>query len=280
MVRVIYSGKTDVGKRRAVNQDNFIIKEYPGDVTLAVVCDGMGGANGGATASEVASKAFVEYIDKYGDRLGELIEAGAREDFSMNADTKELDISEGSSIPVILTAAVSSANEAVFSKSTEDPGLLGMGTTLVATVASGKDIYAANVGDSRMYVITDGGIRQITRDHSYVQHLVDLGRMSPKKAKTSKRKNIITRAVGTEAKVKTDIFRVDRDRIPEDDEKLYILLCSDGLTNMLETSEIAEIVRGAGDGGEEKLGEATDALVDLANERGGADNITVVILSM
>ena len=277
---MIYCGKTDVGKLRAVNQDNFIIKEYPGDVTLAVVCDGMGGANGGATASEVAVAAFVEYVDRFGDKLAELIEEGSREDFSMNADTKELDISEGSSIPVVLTGAVSAANEAVFSKSSEDPELLGMGTTLVAAVASGRDIYAANVGDSRMYVITDGGIRQITRDHSYVQHLVDLGRMSPKKAKTSKRKNIITRAVGTEAKVKTDIFRVDRDRMPEEDGKVYILLCSDGLTNMMETHEIAEIVRSAGDGDEEKLGEATDALVDLANERGGVDKITVVILSM
>lgn len=273
---MVYYGITDIGLRRVVNQDNFKIKEYPGGVTLAVVCDGMGGANGGATASSVAIETFVKYIDRFGESLSKYSE---NEPDKASTDPAFSNEEENKTIPEILTSAVASANEAVFSMGKKDPGLFGMGTTLVACIASQKNIYAANVGDSRMYMIDSGGMRQITRDHSYVQHLVDLGRLSPKKAKNARNKNIITRAVGTEESVRPDIFKVDKKILPDSGQITYVLLCTDGLTNMLEASDIAKIIRNSGKPSAESLKSSASELVRRANERGGNDNITVVIMA-
>ena len=263
---MVYYGTTDVGKKRTANQDTFMIKEYPGDVTLAVVCDGMGGANGGATASSLAVSTFVDHIDEYADVL-----AGMSPEPEGTRDN-------AISIPAVLENAVSAANLAVYAMSVSDPELNGMGTTLVSVLATDKYVFAVNVGDSRMYLIDKNGIRQITRDHSYVQHLIDLGRLSPRKARTARNKNIITRAVGTEETVRADVFRIER-KPSDDGGPTYVLLCTDGLTNMAEPEEIAAIVALEESADSDSLKEAAERLIQLANDRGGADNITAVILA-
>ena len=145
-----------------------------------------------------------------------------------------------------------------------------MGTTLVALLIIDGAAYSINVGDSRMYRITRNGITQLTRDHSYVQYLVDMGKITPEEAKSNSKRNIITRAVVTEQQLEVDVERVETDESAED---TYILLCSDGLTNMISDEDIAEIVNGEGDP-EDKVAR----LIAAANDNGGADNITAVLL--
>lgn len=263
---MVFYGTTDVGKQRTANQDTFTIKEYPGGVTLAVVCDGMGGANGGATASSLAVSTFVDHIDEYADLISEMSPEpeGTRED--------------PVSIPALLENAVSAANLAVYALSVSDPELSGMGTTLVAVLARDDYVFAVNVGDSRLYLIERSGFRQITRDHSYVQHLIDLGRLSPRKARTARNKNIITRAVGTEESVRADVFRVER-KPSGDGGPTFLLLCTDGLTNMAEPEEIAAIIAMDEVADKDSLKDSAEKLISLANDRGGADNITAVILA-
>ena len=252
-----FYGTTDVGQKRTVNQDNFIIKEYSPDVTLAVVCDGMGGANGGGLASRIAVEAFCGLIDdhkrflceKYGEQ---------------NSDEKICDI---------LQIATEEANDKVFAASEEDEELHGMGTTLVAAVITPRAIYAVNVGDSRMYHIYEGNAIQVTKDHSYVQYLVDMGKMSPRAAKKSDKKNIITRAVGTDPSTEADVYTV-----PRNPAGGFVILCSDGLHNLTETKELADAVKHRGKVTDEILKSGGDSLVSLANKRGGNDNITVAIL--
>jgi len=148
-----------------------------------------------------------------------------------------------------------------------------MGTTLVGCVVSGENLYAVNVGDSRLYVVDrEGGIRQVSHDHSYVQYLVDMGKMTPEEAKTSKNKNLITRAVGTERKVEIDTFA---ETVAAGD---VAVLCSDGLSNLVEPGEIAEIARRSAEAGDMQA--AAEELIRLANDRGGLDNITAVLLAL
>lgn len=245
---MLFYGKSDVGKRRAVNQDDFVIKKCSDDVMFVVVCDGMGGAAGGNIASSLATAAFCEVMDE-ADKINPSF-------FGMTEEE----------ITDLLISAVDAANERVFNKSGEDPTLEGMGTTLVGCLLTGEKLYVVNVGDSRLYAERDGVIEQISHDHSYVQYLVDIGKMTPEEAKEAKNKNIITRAVGTEKSVVADVFETTVK--PGN----HIVLCSDGLTNMVEDSEIAEKIA-LGD-----LQLACESLIDLANERGGLDNITSVIL--
>lgn len=249
-------GMTNIGMKRQVNQDSFLIKEYDAGL-LAVVCDGMGGASGGAEASATAATAFSGYAD---------ISFGAS-DRDEN-DTDAVNTEEG--VRNVLLSAVRAANNAVFAASKEDEALNGMGTTLVSAFITDGRVYAVNVGDSRMYIIKENTITQVTHDHSYVQYLVDIGRMTADEAKASNNKNIITRAVGTEAEVETDFFTVDADM-----EGGYVLLCTDGLTNHLSEEEIAGCITEAED---PEAGCAM--LIDRANRSGGSDNITAVIISM
>lgn len=252
---MLFYGKTDVGKRRAANQDDFIIKTYSGDTVVAVLCDGMGGANGGNIASSLASSAFIGVIDE------------KETDGSVLSDMADEDI------PTLLVKATEEANTSVYDKSGDDPSLIGMGTTLVGCLIHGEKLNAVNVGDSRLYVIrADGRAEQISHDHSYVQYLVDLGKLTPEEAKTSKNKNLITRAVGTERKVEVDTFVTD---IVHGDTAV---LCSDGLSNLVEPEEIADEVTKAVESGD--LQTACENLVALANDRGGLDNITAIILSV
>lgn len=250
---MIYFGKTDIGKIRKGNQDSFGIYEIAEDALLLAVCDGMGGAAGGEEASRLALEAFSGEIKA-------VLEPRIKEG--------RLDAS-GVDLKLLLGNAAECANKAVFGESKVRPELSGMGTTLVGLLITSSGALSVNIGDSRMYRICDGKIEQITHDHSYVQYLVDMGRMTPEEARNSTNRNIITRAIGTEQDIEADIEAVDM----SGEQDTYFLLCSDGLTGMVCDEDIAAIVSGAGEPEEKVL-----SLITAANLNGGTDNITVVLL--
>ena len=253
-----FYGKTDVGMRRSVNQDNFMVRAFDTMVLAAVVCDGMGGANGGNVASSMATRSFMQVIT---DREAE---------YPLFAGMSEEEIND------MLVEASVEANRTVYRKSSVDESLAGMGTTLVGCLVLPDMIYAINVGDSRMYLTHNSGIRQITHDHSMVQYLVDIGQLTPEEARHSRHKNIITRAVGTERTVNADVFMIPRaDACGE-----YIILCSDGLTNHVEPEEIGRIVGKCSHEDGDSLASACAALIRAANDDGGSDNITAVIIAV
>lgn len=231
---------TDVGQKRKDNQDYIFTSEKPiGNLpNLFLVADGMGGHKAG----DYASRCAVETICDVADRAFE----------------KEPQ--------AILKKAIEAANEMVYQKSLEEPDLEGMGTTIVAATCMGHYVQIANVGDSRLYVIGDS-IRQITQDHSWVEEMVRVGALDKEDARAHAKKNIITRALGANNGVEIDFFTVE---VEEGEE---ILMCSDGLTNMLEDEEIRMIVKGQRD-----IVEKVEALVREANNRGGTDNISVVMI--
>lgn len=232
--------QTDVGLKRNSNQD-FV---YASDQkvgrlpSLLIVADGMGGHAAGDLASRVCVEAAVSSIEGSG---------------------------QTETIP-ILAEAVQKANRAVLKKAAEKPEYAGMGTTIVAAVIDGNTLYVANVGDSRLYLIDDDRIDQITLDHSLVAEMVRSGRISPEQMRNHPEKNIITRAVGGEENVEVDFFDVG---LHKGD---VVLLCSDGLTNMVEDEQIFRIVRR-----EKTLRDAGQKLISAANSAGGRDNISVVL---
>ena len=238
--------KTDIGKKRRENQDNSYVRlDYEKNIALLVVCDGMGGVNGGREASSLAIESFTDFI---WDAVGEE--------------------NTGEEIVLILRNAVTAANRAVFARAVSDPAYMGMGTTLTAALVIGGTAYVINVGDSRTYKL-DETIRQITDDHSRAGDLYRSGTITREQFDTYPNKNIITRAVGTDPEVYGDIFKL----VLEEGE--YLLLCSDGLTNMLSDEEILQTVLSA-----ESEEEACEKLVSDANEEGGRDNITVILFRM
>lgn len=243
---------TNIGMKRQVNQDSFLIREY-GSGLLAVVCDGMGGVSGGGEASSTAVTAFTGYTDISLENTASVGENPSEE------YCREL-----------LLSAARAANNAVYSAALQNRELHGMGTTLVSAFVTADRVYAVNVGDSRMYLIKDNSITQITHDHSYVQYLVDIGKLTKDEAKNSNSKNIITRAVGTEENVETDFFTVQTRS-----EGSHVLLCTDGLTNHISEGDIADCVSSA-----ESPEAACTELISRANLGGGSDNITAVIISL
>lgn len=231
---------TDIGKRRKLNQDCVYASEQAvGNLpNLFIVADGMGGHKAG----EFASKCTVETICDLASRS-----------FEKN--------------PVlILKKAIETANESIRKKAAEDDSYEGMGTTVVAASCLGKYLQIANVGDSRLYVIGDG-IRQITRDHSLVEEMIRMGSLDRSAARNHPDKNIITRAIGANDNIEIDFFSVEL----KPREK--VLMCSDGLTNMLEDEEISRIVQGSG-----SIEGRAKALISAANDRGGRDNISVILI--
>ena len=230
---------TDVGLKRKMNQDFVYASDEPvGHLpNLFVVADGMGGHNAGDYASRCAVETMVAW-------LGSMQETR----------------------PVaLLSGAITEANRAVASKAASDRSMEGMGTTMVAGTVMDDCLYVANVGDSRLYLL-DEGICQITRDHSLVEEMVRAGQLRREDARTHPEKNVITRAVGVQENLRIDFFDVSLN--PGD----IILLCSDGLTNMVEDEEILRIVHE-----EASLEKAARRLVDTANKNGGSDNISVVL---
>lgn len=235
--------KTDKGIVRSINQDAYAANVLPGGAAFAVVCDGMGGASAG----DIASKTAIEVISQY-------VLNGYNPNMSSD-DIKRL-----------LDNAIASANLDVYTLAQKDEQLKGMGTTVVATITSETRAVICNVGDSRAYLVNES-ITQITRDHTMVQSLVELGKLSEEEAKNHPEKNIITRALGVEENILTDSYFID---ITADDN---LLLCTDGLTNYASEEKILQIVNG------NVLDKVSNLLIDEANNGGGRDNITVAIIS-
>ncbi len=232
---------TDIGRKRQINQDCMYTSERPrGNLpNLFLVADGMGGHNAGDYASKVTVETIVERVE---------------------ASTETNPVA-------ILGHAIAVANSLIHRRASERAELEGMGTTVVAATCVRRCLYVANVGDSRLYVVNKKEIRQITKDHSLVEEMVRMGGLNREQARNHPDKNIITRAVGVSETVEVDFFTVE---LQEDD---LVLMCTDGLTNMLEDEEIRMILSGARD-----IVEKAQGLVKAANENGGRDNITVVLI--
>lgn len=233
-------GNSDIGRVRKENQDAFWFQS-PGPAScVAVVCDGMGGIKGGQEASNIAVSTVRDYFAKQ----------------------------PGIKTEKQLMNLIQSCNKAVVEGSKDNSEYIGMGTTMVLAQINDHLVSIANIGDSRGYHITNGSIQQITKDHSAVQELVDNGKITERQAKIHPNKNIITRAIGIDQEVEVDFFDL---KITEGD---LILLCSDGLTNMVDESEI-QFEAAGGD-----FEDLPQRLIDLANSRGGTDNITVVAIQI
>ena len=227
------SGESDPGLRRASNQDR-LLAEAP----LFVVADGMGGHEGGEVAAALAIEVFRGHGALYCEKD---VEAGLR-------------------------ALVAEANEAIFKKAQADLRLKGMGTTVVAALVHDDAVTIAHVGDSRAYRLRGGELQVLTRDHSYVAELVDMGALTPEQAEKHPHASLITRALGTREGVEADI-----ETLTVQDQDVF-LLCSDGLTKMVPEAEVQGIVAAAG-----RLGDATEQLIAAANKHGGEDNVTVCL---
>ena len=239
-------GLTDQGCVRTQNQDAYQIAQLDRHSLLCVVCDGMGGAKSGNIASSLAVDVFVQEVRR----------------FWMANSTQE-------KINQMLQSAVKLANFTVYDQAKQFEEFDGMGTTLVAVLIRGRKVTVVNVGDSRCYLANEDGIRQITRDHSLVQMMVDRGDLTPETAKSYPGKNYITQAVGTESIVMCDLYHLD---VAKGD---YLLLCSDGLSNLLDDQEILfEIVHGV------KKQNCCKRLLDIAKTRGAPDNVTSVLIEI
>lgn len=254
-----YAGKTDIGKHRSENQDSYAITALGKDAFLAVVCDGMGGAAGGKIASTLAIQSFE----------GAIIAKIAERNIDLT-DKREENLAI---LEEVMKEAVQIANREVFGYAKDSIELLGMGTTLVACLVIDNECVICNVGDSRLYHFTSHSMRQITRDHSYVQMLIDTGRLLPEMAAAHPDRNIIMRAVGTRQGVTAETFRLTLH------ENETVLLCSDGLTGYTTNETIYTILWGSQDIFRHSEESKVQALIDAANEGGGRDNITAVLLT-
>ena len=243
-------GLTDRGKVRRDNQDCFILEKCrPRDCTIAVLCDGMGGAKAGGLASQLANKAFVDYV--YAKLTSRTVRS-----FDFRA---------------ILQAACTEANGVAFEYSQFGEEFSGMGTTIVGgVIKSSGNGYIINVGDSRAYLISRRGdsIQQITRDHSLVEELLEYGAITPEQAANHPQRNVITRALGSEAKVEADYFEFTL--LGGD----TLLLCSDGLSNIVSDEEMLQCARRCPE--PEAL---CRMLMKLALDRQARDNVTVVAVT-
>ncbi len=248
-VKVESYGMSNVGMKRFQNEDSYLINS---DLGLYIVADGMGGHLGG----EYASKLAVKTVEAWIERL--ISDPDVTQITGVN--TQDADIGDQ------LRHAIQEASRRIYQEAISDERYQGMGTTTVATMLDGHSLYIANVGDSRAYLIRDGNIQQLTEDHSLVSEQIKAGVISEADARGHKLKNIITRSVGYQEDVEIDITI---HQVKQDDK---ILLCSDGLSNLVEDEEIKKTVS------DNDLPEACEDLIKLANSRGGDDNITVIIL--
>lgn len=241
-------GLTDIGLVRRNNQDSYAIRVLDENLAIAVVCDGMGGAQAGNVASAVAVETFAAALEDL-----------CRQDLPMQSGPAQ----------DLLRAACRAANSHVYELARNNPEYYGMGTTLVAMLVHRHRAYVVNVGDSRCYLFSEGRLNQITTDHSLVQALVDCGDITPEEARTHPKKNVITRALGTEDSVRSDLFCTD---CREGD---ILLLCSDGLTNTVPDdvleAELSQLTSPE---------ETARRLLALAVEQGAPDNVTVILAQL
>ena len=237
-------GLSDPGCVRKQNQDSYHIEQIDKNTLLGIVCDGMGGAKSGNIASTLAVDVFVQEV---------------RRSYKYSMDQDKID--------QMLLSAAKLANFTVYDQSLQIEEFDGMGTTLVAVLIKGRKATILNVGDSRAYGIDVDGIHQITVDHSLVQMMVDRGELTPERAKSYPGKNFITRAIGTEPIIISDLFH--RNLAKGD----FILLCSDGLSNMMDDQEILfEVVHGV------NKQHCCQRLLNIAKNRGAPDNVTSVLI--
>lgn len=237
-------GLTDQGCVRKQNQDAYHIEQLDRNSVLCIVCDGMGGAKSGNIASSLAVDVFVQEVKRT---------------WTSSMDQEKLD--------QMLRGAVKLANFTVFDQSQQFEEFDGMGTTLVAVLIRSRHATVVNVGDSRAYKVDKNGIRQLTRDHSLVQLMVERGELTPEMARTYPGKNFITRAIGTEPMVECDLYHLE---VAKGD---FLLLCSDGLSNMMDEQEILfEVVHGV------NKQQCCQRLLDIAKNRGAPDNVTSILV--
>lgn len=236
------AGKSVVGMRRNNNEDAIFLSQINSPVQgLYVVADGMGGCNAGEVASRMAVDAFLEYAAECEERQSEPLD--------------------------MLVGGIVAANTAVYQRSLESDTLSDMGTTIVAATIKQGRLYVAYVGDSRAYAFQGGSLKQLTVDHSYVMELVRLGNLTLEQAAVHPKRHIITRAVGIKDTVEVDTVILD---VSNSD---IVLLCSDGLSNMLSNDEMTALLSA-----NESVSQKCDRLVDLANRKGGLDNISVILI--
>ena len=235
--------KSDIGKARDINQDYYYIPSSDDDLKLFILADGMGGYNGGEVASKLATESVKNYIEN---------------NFNQIEHTRD-------EILKLIKNAAEYANMVVFEKSKMQEELQGMGTTLDICFIYNNKIYIGHVGDSRVYRIRGEIIRKLTKDHSYVQQLVEDGKITREEANNHPKKNMLTKALGCTAYVVPDI------RARNWEKGDILVMCSDGLTNMVEEKEIYLVVK-------QNPETAPNKLIELANEAGGYDNITVITI--
>ena len=241
-----YWGLTDQGCARSQNQDAYQIEQLDRNTVLCVVCDGMGGAKSGNVASSLAVDVFTQEVKRT---------------WKPDMDTSRID--------QMLRNAVKLANFTVYDQSRQFMEFTGMGTTLVAVLIHGRNASVVNVGDSRAYSIDRNGIHQITTDHSLVQMMVSRGELTKEQARNYPGKNLITRAIGTEAVTMCDIFHKKVERGD------CILLCTDGLSNLMDEQEILfEVAHG------QDREQCCERLLDIAKKRGAPDNVTSVLVAL
>lgn len=241
---MIISYDTDIGMVRRENQDSVYAKQIDDNSALLIVADGMGGHSGGKKASTSAINSIAQNI---------------LSGYKKSASQEEIE--------ELLRSSVSFANQSIYDAAFVNSELKGMGTTAVVALVIDNTLYTANVGDSRLYVYTKGELNQITTDHSYVESLVSKGIISKAEAKTHPKKNIITRAVGSDEIVDIDIFK---NELLKND---VVLLCTDGLYGLVNEEEIIEVLNG-------DIENAATMLVDMANKNGGKDNISVITVKI
>jgi protein phosphatase len=244
VIELYLAYNSDIGSVRKENQDKICAGFLFENVALAVVCDGMGGAASGAVASDIAANEIYRRVSE-----------GYRPDMKPK------------SIRHLLETAVEAANGIVHDKSCEDIEKNGMGTTCVVALVDGKCAYIVNVGDSRAYLLNDGGISQISEDHTYVNMLYKHGEITYEEMCNHRMRNIITRAVGVDATVETDYFEI------EQSGNFAIFLCTDGLSNYCEPQIIYDNVYN------KNLDKGVSDLIDYCNKCGGKDNISAAVIA-
>ncbi|MFI3324761.1 MAG: Stp1/IreP family PP2C-type Ser/Thr phosphatase [Clostridia bacterium] len=236
---------TNIGLVRNSNQDAYAFGIVSDNCCWSVVCDGMGGANGGNVASEIAVNTAQTILKE-----------------KMQESLTEDELIELSSV------CISKANTNVFAKAFDEPSLKGMGTTMIVTLVNGDDICISHVGDSRVYRFSDDKVVQITQDHSYVQELVNRGEITKETARVHPHRNIITRSVGIHSTVEIDSALIKANA------KDLIILCSDGLSSYLTEEDFERIIK------DNEIENLCDVLIEFALKKGGADNITVSVISI
>lgn len=235
-------GQTNIGLVRATNQDSFRIGKFPGGGVWAVVCDGMGGASGGDVASKMAVDLIAERIEK-----------------NYHNQMKQISVSN------LLESAINFANIKIYDLAREDATLTGMGTTVVAAILREDEVFISHAGDSRAYIIGES-VKQVTKDHSLVQEMLDRGEITEEEAKNHPVKSYITRALGVSDRINVDFTA---ESFEKDD---VLLLCTDGFSNAVDETDFKKLI-------EKTDIETVEKLIDEANANGGRDNITVVLAS-